>query len=103
MGVCYVYFTTITRNRGKISTKKGGGLIIRHGRIICILRYMFCEGECMQRMCVCMRYVCRHHPSSVCMHHSVFACAGLCVWVSVCVQVFVCMHVYIHVGACHSA
>ena len=28
------------KKSGKISTKKGGGLIIRHGRIIHILRYM---------------------------------------------------------------
>ena len=28
------------KKSGKISTKKGGGLIIRHGRIIRILRYM---------------------------------------------------------------
>ena len=27
------------KKSGKISTKKGGGLIIRHGRIIRILRY----------------------------------------------------------------
>ena len=30
----------LCKKLGKISTKKGGGLIIRHGRIIRILRYM---------------------------------------------------------------
>ena len=30
---------------GKISTRKGGGLIIRHGRIIRILRYILNNGQ----------------------------------------------------------
>ena len=36
-----VCFTTIQEIGQKISTKKGGGLIIRHGRIIRILRYPY--------------------------------------------------------------
>ena len=32
----------LCKKSGKISTKKGGGLIIRHGRIIRILRYYTC-------------------------------------------------------------
>ena len=39
------------KKSGKISTKKGGGLIIRHGRIIRILRYrrrrQLCTLDCI--------------------------------------------------------
>ena len=36
----YVHFTVyLCKKLGKISVKRGGGLILRHGRILRILRY----------------------------------------------------------------
>ena len=36
----------LCKKSGKISTKKGGGLIIRHGHIIRILRYVYIGPTC---------------------------------------------------------